>query len=322
MVSLVIILFSFSCLPALAQDQDFIVISEGDVISPPSPEKLDLKFTLSGTYGYSQEGSRWTSIETDANLSLGIFDLSGKLLYGNSEKSASLGLATRLGILNFSSDLNWFWFPRKAPRVNLRAALQLGPLGLSGNTALSLTSGTLDNPKVGATFRLGLLTLSGNSTLDLNSMTIKDSSIGTNLQLGPLGFSASVSEISNTYNGGVGADFTLGPINLSTNASIDFSGLGGSVAIKSKSVGLTFQGKVLTFSGIVLDEAASGYGLDSTLTLQFEKLRVSSNIRIDSNSYSVNTTIEPQLGILNIPLTIGVDKDGFKWMELGGKITL
>ncbi len=122
LIGFLTVFLGLASMPALAQGTGFTVISEGDVGPEPPPRKLDIELTLSGTYGYSRAGTQWDSIEADARLSWGMFDLSGMLRYGSYEKSATLAIASQLGGLSLSSDVTWF-FPQMNPIANFRASL-------------------------------------------------------------------------------------------------------------------------------------------------------------------------------------------------------
>lgn len=321
-IGFLMVFLGLASMPALTQNTGFTVISEGDVAPAPPPSKIDVELTLSGSYGYSRGGTQWSSIEGGASLSWKMFDLSGRLHYGSYEKSATLGIASQLGGLDISSDVTWLFFPRRDPRANFRVSLQLGPLGFSGSTAYNLRSGSLDDPSLGATIQLGFLALSGGSTLNLSSGTLQNPNLGVNFQLGAVGLSGTASQITGAYSGGLGADFALGPLNLSANAGVDTSGPGGSIKVTNKSLGLDFGGKTFSLSTIILHDNTTGYGLNSNLEMELGKLSLSGTLRMDSNSYSVDTTIGRPIGILNLSLTVGFDKGGFKWAELGGRITL
>ncbi len=154
-----------------------------------------------------------------------------------------------------------------------------------------MTSGTLNNPNLAATIQLGALALSGGGVLNLNSGKLEDPNAGLNLQLGTLGLSTNVSQIAGNYSGALGADFALGPLNLSANGGADTSGPGGSIKVANKSLSLNFGGKTFSFSTIILHDNTTGYGVDSNLEMELGKLSLSGTLRM----------VAARLGLLRVP---------------------
>lgn len=319
MVSVLMVILLCSFVP---KGLTFIVISESEIEEPSLLGIPDLTLTLSGSYGMSREGTSWNKIELEAGYPLGPIDLSGSLTLASYQKSVRIGASLYSQVISLGSDLTWFLYPSIDPVASFHTGLRLGPIGLSGNTTFNLRSRSLGDPELGASLQLGSITLSAGASYSLSSKLLRNPHAAMSMQMGPLALLASANEFGGSYTGNVGVNLAFQSTNLSLNTDLEMSGLGGEVRRMRDRLGIDLRGRALSVSGLLLHDSTTGYSAEFTGELQLKKLSLSATVRVDPSSYDVSTTIEPQIGRLTPFLTVGFDKEGYKWLELGAVVFL
>ncbi|MBI3660241.1 hypothetical protein HY230_07200 [Candidatus Acetothermia bacterium] len=288
------------------QDKGIVLLKEESSGAPSKMSALgDLilePLQLSASLGYTAGGVVWTEFSAETGLWLGDIHISSAAELRGFAFSLSVEAEMQLGQLGLTAGVRWssagaqlsggvrttFENFTVAARVdagigglsaNVHATTKLGDLDLYGGAGLA---GTALSASAGATLPLpgNLITLSAGASFDGAGLKATG---GADLLL-----SSSLSLSANASVGTTGVTTTLGG-----QMSIDTLEVSGFGTWSGENIGVTANGKFVL----------SAFTLSGTL-------------RIDENSVSTDVGVSTQWGALIPSLTVGLDQQGFKLVQL------
>ena len=307
-IALVGLIISLYGIFAYAQPQDKGVIVLKDESREESANSVILgslilePVQIAALMGYSVDSAVWTEFSATSGFWLNDFHVSGEAELRGLTFNVGLEAETQLSNLGLTAGVRlsssgvqlsggirttWENFTIAARAIlgsnalstNVSVITQLGALGVHMGASLS---GAQLSASVGATLPLpgDLVTLSASAGFDR------------------AGFSATA-----------GADLLLSSsLGFSANASIGQSGvtasLGGQFAIES--LDLSAHG---TWSN-------TGLGITADGQFHLDSLKLFGRVRLDEDSFSADVGASTRWNIVVPTLTVGLDQQGFKWVQL------
>ncbi|MBI1741620.1 hypothetical protein HYR54_00955 [Candidatus Acetothermia bacterium] len=257
---------------------------------------------LSASLGYIAGGVVWTEFSAETGLWLGDIHISSAAELRGLAFSLSVEAETQLSQLGLTAGVRWSsggaqlsgGIRTTFENFTVSASVALGTRDLSVNVNATTKLGDLDL-YAGAGLAEGQVSASAGATLPLPGDLIT--------------LSAGASFDGAGLKATGGADLLLSSaLSLSANASVGTAGitttLGGQMSIDTLEVS-----GFGTWSGETIGVTANGKFVLSAFTL-------SGTLRMDENSFSADVGVSTQWGALIPSLTVGLDQQGFKWVQL------
>jgi hypothetical protein len=303
------LLVSLCGIAAYAQPEDkgVIVLKEEAIAADEVSTSAigDLVFDpleLTALAGYSLTGFFWTEFGAATGFWLGDIHVAGAAELRGMAYSLSVEAETQLDTLGISAGARWSsggvqlhgGIRTTWEFLTLGARADVGPLGISlygnattqlGDLGLYAGAGFVESQpsaSLGATLPLpgNILTISGSASFERGALAAKG-----------------------------GADLLLSSaLTLSANAGISATGL-------ATSVGGQLRWEILDVSSHI-SWTSTSISITSDARLRLASLDLLGTLRLDENSYSLDLGASMPLSMLTTKLTIGLDQQGLKWVQL------